>query len=259
MKNFFKTFEARSSSPCDIIDELKELLANNKVVKMSLGHHVADLRDFYNELSEGIGITHSIAENYKLGGKKTGKKWMEVRYDENIPDMDAYRHSKNAQPYHTDESYISNPCDIMIFYCVNKAPQGGNTIFVDGLNLVNRMKIVAPDLLERLSTSKVKYAKGEDSRLKKIIDLDIENQPKFNFNYYCISESESDFNKKLNQQFFDFLETHVKGSFLEKQIELKPGESVFWWDEEVLHGRNPFEAHKTNDRFIWKTGVSWNG
>ena len=41
-------------------------------------------------------------------------------------------------------------------------------------------------------------------------------------------------------------------------VYLNPGESVAWWDEYVLHGRNSFKAGKTNDRFIWKTGLKWN-
>ena len=258
ISNFMTVIESRSADPKEVASQIKEALKSNKVVKLKLGYHVADLRSFYDSITDEIGQPHNIAEDFSQGGTQTGDRWMEIRYDTDIPDMAAYRHSKNGQPLHTDESYISNPCDIMVFYCVNKAIQGGQTNFVDGNELVERMKVVAPELLEKLTCTDVCYEKAGNKRTEKIIDLSNPKQPVFNFNYYCISPNESAEAKSLNSEFFNFLETHIKGSFIENPIELLPGESVYWWDHFVLHGRNPFDAEKTDDRFIWKTGVSWD-
>ncbi|MBE1286472.1 MAG: hypothetical protein GJ671_01960 [Alteromonadaceae bacterium] len=255
---FMTIIESRNADPKEVAPQIIEALKSYKVVKLKLGYHVSELREFYDSITDELGKPHNIAEDFEQGGSQTGERWMEIRYDNDIPDMSAYRHSKNGQPLHTDESYISNPCDIMVFYCVNKAIKGGQTNFVDGVELVERMKSIAPELLTKLSTTDVCYEKAGNKRTEKIIDLSIPEQPVFNFNYYCISRDESDNAKALNSEFFNFLETHIKGSFLECPVELSPGESVFWWDHFVLHGRNPFEAHKTNDRFIWKTGVSWD-
>jgi alpha-ketoglutarate-dependent taurine dioxygenase len=241
----------------DYIDEIKHQLSQSKVVKIVPRWHIPDLRSYYDNLAEALGETLNIAEDFAKGGAQTGERWMEIRYDEAVPDMAAYRHSKNGQPLHTDESYIADPADVMVFYCVNRAPQGGATLFVDGVQLVNRMKDIAPELLANLTELKVTYEKAGQSRTEKIIDLTDAERPQFNFNYYCISPHASEEEKRLNQEFFDFLETHVKGSYLEVGVDLNPGEGVLWWDHLVLHGRRPFEARKDNDRFIWKTGIKF--
>lgn len=255
--NFLTTMESRTTNPALVALEIKDALKTNKVVKLKLGYHIDDLRSFYNKITEGLGTPHNIAEDFTQGGTQTGERWMEIRYDTDIPDMDAYRHSQNGQPLHTDESYITNPCDIMVFYCVNKAINGGQTNFVDGIKLVERMKSIAPELLDKLSTTDVCYEKAGNKRTEKIIDLSNPKQPTFNYNYYCISPNESAEVKSLNAEFLSFLETHIKGSYIEHSVQLLPGESVYWWDHYVLHGRNPFEANKTDDRLIWKTGVTW--
>lgn len=257
LEGFISEFEARSDDPYVVAAQIKQMLQENKVVKMTLGKHVSDLRDFYNKVTESLGKPFDIAEDYAQGGAQTGERWMEIRYSADVPDMAAFRHSKNAQPLHTDESYIAAPCDIMVFYCVNKAEFGGQTIFVDMPQLVERMKAIAPDLLQKLTTTKVCYEKAGNKRTEFIIDLDAAQQPLVNYNYYCISPNETDENKQLNQDFFDFLMTHVRGSYLEISVGLQPGESVYWWDHYVLHGRNPFDATETDDRLIWKTGISW--
>jgi len=257
LSNFIVKHEARSTNPEVIGKEIKQLLRHNKVVNLTLGMHITNLESFYNGVSEELGTPIDIAEDYVKAGARTGERWMEVRYDNDIPDIAAYRHSKNGQPLHTDESYSNNPCDVMIFYCQNKAPIGGQTIFVDGLALVERMKVVDPTLLELLTSTEICYEKSTSKRKEKIIDMSQE-LPIFNYNYTCISPNESEVNKRLNQRFSDFLATHIRGSFLEIAVDLNPGESVYWWDHSVLHGRNPFEAFKTNDRFIWKTGIKWN-
>lgn len=255
--NFLTTIESRSCNAGEVASEIKEALKTHKVVKLKLGYHVDNLREFYNNITDYLGKPHNIAEDFTKGGTQTGERWMEIRYDIDIPDILAYRHSKNGQPLHTDESYISNPCDIMVFYCVNKAINGGQTNFVDGIQLVERMKSIAPELLDKLSTTDACYEKAGNKRIEKIIDLSNSKQPAFNYNYYCISPNESAEVKSLNSEFLSFLETHVKGSYIEHSVQLLPGESVYWWDNYVLHGRNPFEANKSDDRLIWKTGVTW--
>ncbi|MCO7223785.1 TauD/TfdA family dioxygenase [Pleionea sp. CnH1-48] len=258
LNGFIEVVESRSDDPEKVAIQIKQALKKNKVVKLTLGFHVENLREFYNVITDRLGRAQDIAEDYAAGGAQTGERWMEIRYDADVPDMSAYRHSKNAQPLHTDESYIAEPCDVMVFYCKNKAARGGETLFVDGVELVERMKVVDPELLSELSETSVIFEKAGNKRIEKIIDLENPLQPVFNYNYYCISPNESDANKSLNRRFFEFLETHVKGSYLEHAVGLRPGESVYWWDHFVVHGRNPFEAYDTNDRFIWKTGVIWN-
>jgi alpha-ketoglutarate-dependent taurine dioxygenase len=254
---FFCTYEMRTTDVDKIISDVKRLVFNHKVVKLSPGWHIENLRNFYNTLVPLLGDTVLLGEDWRQGGKRTGEQWMEIRYDESIPDKVAFRHSQNAQPLHTDESYKQDPSDLIIFYCQNKAENGGETIFVDGDALVKRMREIDPDLLKTISTQEITYEKAGSLRKSKIITLQENLPPLFNFNYFCIDRNESEENKKINREFFDFLETHVKGSYLEKAITLHPGEAVIWWDHAVLHGRRPFSVSKTDDRLIWKTAVTF--
>ena len=218
-----------------------------------------DLRKFYDGLTENLGETLNIGEDFTKKGADftTGEKWLEIRYDADIPDMAAYRHSKNAQPLHTDASYASDDPDIMLFYCINKAIKGGATTFVDGPVLIEYMENNNPELLTKLKKNRVKYSKANLERTEKIIDIKENGEIHFNFNYYCIDKDESEENKALNQEFFDFLQNYIAHSHMAEGVYLNPGEAVLWWDELVLHGRNSYHVEKTNDRFIWKTGVKW--
>ena len=98
---------------------------NHEVVRMTPDTRPTDLRRYYDDFVEALGTPIDIAEDYATGGAPTGERWSEIRYDADIPDLAAFRHSKNAQPFHTDESYVSSPVGIMLFYCVNAAPAGG--------------------------------------------------------------------------------------------------------------------------------------
>lgn len=257
--DFLKTIDLRHNDSVLAGKEMHEALKNTKVVKMSPGWHIPDLRQFYVEATEHIGQLIHIGEDFTQGGAQTGEKWLEIRYDHDIPDLAAYRHSKNAQPLHTDESYIKNPADIMFFYCVNKAEQGGATTFVDGPVLINFLKNYDSELYNDLISNEVCYRKADEFRKLPIIYFDGNGIPKFNYNYYCIDRNETDFNKNLNKRFFDVLQDQVAFSYMIQAVNLAPGESVAWWDEYVLHGRTSFKADKTNDRFIWKTGLKWVG
>jgi len=256
-ENFIKVVPLRSDSVSDSIDQIRSALKTSKVVKLVPEWHISDLRSFYDEVTERLGLPINIAEDYAQKGAQTGERWMEIRYDEEIPDMVAYRHSKNGQPFHTDESYISNPCEVMVFYSVNKALKGGATVFIDGQALVEKMKVVDPDLLTQLQGVDVPYEKAGNYRCRPIIKIE-NGVPNLNYNMTCISGKASDEQKELNLRLHNFLELHAKGSYLVQEVLLNPGEGVLWWDHFVLHGRTPFEANKSNDRLIWKTGLTLN-
>lgn len=254
-QHFFVEHEMRSADPADVAPIVSDLIAKYKVVKLVPGWHLDDLRSFYQTLTVLVGKPVFIDEDWRNKGARTGAQWLEIRYDANIPDNEVFRYSQNAQPLHTDGSYYSGPMDVMVFYSKNKAEHGGETVFVDGKALVDRMREISPELLSRLLATDVKYEKAGDSRREPIISLGENRPPMFNYNYYCVDKDESDEGKKLNHDFFDFLQTHVKGSYLETAVALKPGEAIFWWDEYVLHGRLPFKATRSDDRLIWKTAL----
>jgi len=255
---FYKDLKLRTNDALIASQEIREVLKKYKVVKITPEWYLNNLDIFYDKLTDLIGKTLLIGEDFRKNGEMTGEKWLEIRYDHNIPDLDAYRHSKNAQPLHTDESYVPKPADIMFFYCINKASEGGATIFIDGPVLIEYLKNYDIDLFNELTNTEVRYTKASQTRKNKIIDIHSNGTVQFNYNYYCIDKRESEANKNLNQRFFNFLQNQVSSSYMMNKVVLGPGEAVAWWDAFVLHGRNAYKAQKTNDRFIWKTGIKLN-
>lgn len=254
---FITNLKLRTADPKEAAIVVREALEKYKVVKVIPEWYLGDLRNFYETLCAEVGQPIAIGEDFTNAGAQTQEQWLEIRYDHEIPDVAAYRHSKNAQPLHTDESYISDPADVMLFYCVNKAIKGGATTFVDGPVLLKYMQENASDLLERLTSTEVCYKKAGENRTEKIIDVRENGNIHFNFNFYCLDPDETEANKALNKEFFDFLQGFIAHSHMAEPVTLSPGEGVLWWDELVLHGRTSYDVDKTNDRFIWKTGFKW--
>jgi alpha-ketoglutarate-dependent taurine dioxygenase len=254
---FITDVKLRTNNPIEAAKVVKDALRKYKVIKVIPEWYLGDLRAFYDVFTDEIGKPINIGEDFTNEGVQTHEKWLEIRYDADIPDMSAYRHSKNAQPLHTDESYISNPADIMLFYSVNKAVNGGGTTFIDSNVLIDFMKENNPILLDKLLNTDVRYKKAGEQRTEKIIDVKEDGLIHFNYNFYCLDKDETDENKELNKEFFNFLQNYIANSHMIESVILNPGEAVLWWDELVLHGRTSYEVKKTNDRFIWKTGLKW--
>lgn len=235
--------------------EFRAAMADHFVVSLKPDRNLDDVHRFYDQLVEAVGMPIDIGEEFSNNGAPNGHRWSEICYDPAIPDMAAFRHSKNAQPLHTDESYVSALVGIMFFYCVNAADTGGETVFVDGLNVVEQLSQDDPGLLEQLTTVDVTYAKASDSKTRPIIEFDERGLPNLNFNYFCVAPNQPDSAIQLNQRFHDFLEHDLSKESI-FAISLQPGDAAAWKDQHVLHGRNAFAASKTNERWIRKTGVS---
>ena len=91
---------------------------------------------------------------------------------DDVPDDVAYRHSKNPQPFHTDGSYLSNYPQIMLMYCVNQAPKGGETTFISADALLETLKEKDSQLLHKLSTQEICFSKATwDRNAKKVVHL----------------------------------------------------------------------------------------
>ena len=242
------------TDPVEDAKLLNPTLRSHEVVRMRVAEAPSDFRQYYDTLVEALGTPIAIAEDYATGGAPTGDRWAEIRYDADIPDLVAFRHSKNAHPYHTDESYVSSPAGIMLFYCENAAPSGGETNYVSGRALVDHLSRHEPELLERLLSTDVRYEKAGDFKERPIVVIEDDGRVDLNFNYYCADPNQDADALALNQDFLDFVMERMPDDMV-LSIGLQPGESAAWRDDRVLHGRNAFTAEKSNDRLIWKTGV----
>jgi alpha-ketoglutarate-dependent taurine dioxygenase len=194
--------------------DLRAALASAKVV------HLRGLADwlpasewpaYYEALTEATGQCLHLDEDFAQGSARTGHKWIEVRYDADIPDDAAYRFSKNAQPLHTDESYLSDPAEVMFMHCLVQAPAGGETTFVDADALWQALQERRPDLAARLLGQRVRFAKAGDFRHLPII-AQTPAGLRLNWNYHCVDPAESPENHALAAEFRQFLLEHVNNS-----------------------------------------------
>ncbi|CAN6959971.1 TauD/TfdA-like domain-containing protein [Psychrobacter okhotskensis] len=223
-----------------------------KVVVLDPISPVSDVREFYDSLFPQIGTVAPFAEDATIGDRssqRTGEAWMEIRYDPKI--KNAYRHSSEAQPLHTDGSYIPDFPNSSLLCCVTNAGEGGETVFINGSDVVKALEKEAPELLAYLTSNVMPHARSGDSRFDKVIHKE-GNIWKVNWNYYCVDEKASQQAKEVVEGFHNFLKQSpiILESLLE--VKLKPGQAILWKDNEVLHGRNSFSATMESERFIWK-------
>lgn len=229
----------------------------NKVVHIRRPYEGSpdELRAFYDTVLEALGEPVDIGEDATAGDRdhqRTGQRWMEIRYDPTIPD--AYRHSANAQPLHTDGSYIPDFPDAAIIYCQASANNGGETVFLDSEVLMSALKDEAPELLAKLKQKVVPHSRSGDTRVAKIIEGE-EADPTLHWNYYCVAKDVDEEAQALREEFHTFLQNSETIQSNLKAVALRPGDCVIWKDDKTLHGRNGFDPRVKSERFLWKSAV----
>lgn len=232
------------------------ILDDNKVFHLKSNIRKDYIREFYEKIGNIIGEYKMLAEDVKLGNRdkqRADKIWMDVRYDSNI--TNAYRHSLNLQPLHTDGSYNPKFPNASIMCCISNTAIGGETIFLELKKLVEILKMDEPELLDFLFNNEILHERSGYINKKKILYVENKNY-KVNFNYYCISKKNSEKSLKFIEKFFNFLNTSIKIRKNIKYLKLESGEAVLWKDSEILHGRNSFTPKKNSDRFLWKAAIN---
>jgi alpha-ketoglutarate-dependent taurine dioxygenase len=226
-----------------------------KVIVLRATEKIADPRVFYDNHFGLIGTPAALAEDVTVGGRdeqRTGDIWMEVRYDPSHPD--AYRHSSNAQPLHTDGSYIPTFPNATLMACVANTGEGGETTFIDAKDVITALSAEDPNLLVALTNRPLPHARSGDRREEKVIVVK-HDEVLVNWNYYCVDPDIDQEGRAIADRFFEFLGTSSRIKDLTRPVKLMPGDAVTWKDRQVLHGRNGFVATKESERFIWKCAI----
>lgn len=210
---------------------------------------------YYERVFEKVGRAEPLAEDATKGDRdnqRTGEIWMQVRYDPSIPD--AYRHSANPQPLHTDGSYIPNFPNAGFLACEAMPKEGGSTTFIDGKDVVAALEAEAPDLMQRLLSTEIPHARSGDRRVEPFLRFE-GDEPVLNWNYYCVDTNASAEVTALREELFTFLEASPTIRERTRRVKLAPGEAVLWKDDRILHGRDGFDPEIVSDRFLWKAQV----
>lgn len=255
---FKKIDAAGNETPSLLAEQIRQAWSGHKVVHVSRPFDGSpdDLRSFYDGVLEALGEPAEIGEDATAGDRsnqRTGQRWMEIRYDPDIPD--AYRHSANAQPLHTDGSYIPDFPDAAFIYCQANVGDGGETVFVDSAVLIDALKTEAPELLGRLTNIPMPHSRSGDQRIAKVIE-NVDGDPSLHWNYYCVAEQLDSDAVQLRQDFHEFLLNSATIRSNLTAVALRPGDCVVWKDYKTLHGRNGFEPSARSERFLWKSAVA---
>jgi alpha-ketoglutarate-dependent taurine dioxygenase len=214
------------------------------------------VRDFYDALVPQIGTPCHLAEDVRVGDRnaqRTGELWTEVRYDPQFPN--AYRHSANAQPLHTDGSYVAAYPNATLMCCVCNAGDGGETTFISASDVEAALSQEEPELLQRLRVVPIPHERSGDRRVFTFLRR-VGDETLVNWNYYCVAADASAEALALRERLFAWLRDSPAVARAIVPVKLTTGDAVTWRDEAVLHGRNAFRAHVLSERFLWKCAVN---
>jgi alpha-ketoglutarate-dependent taurine dioxygenase len=227
----------------------------NKVFVLRTDDYIDDMRAMLSANFQYLGKPVELAEDVNIGDRenqRSGELWFEVRYDPKHPD--AYRHSANAQPLHTDGSYIPDFPNATLLSCVANAGVGGETTFIDAADLVASLAAEDPEMLAELKSRDMPHARSGDFRTEKVIE-ERDGKILVNWNYYCVAKDADPAQRALAERFFTYLQESPMVRERTLGVKLTPGDAVTWKDREVLHGRNSFVANQESERFIWKCAI----
>jgi len=216
-----------------------------------------DVRNFYTKFFNKNIEFKNFAEDAQIknrNNQRTNSIWMEVRFDPKI--KNAYRHSSNSQPLHTDGSYIKNYTNSTLMCCVKNNTKKGETTFISAIDIFKILTKKNKDLLNNILKYPIVHSRSGDYKKSKVL-YKSKNIWKLNWNFFCIKKNQSLKIQNMINEFKFFLDNDKDIKKLTIPVKMKTGDALVWKDNEVLHGRNKFIATKVSDRFIWKCAANF--
>ncbi|ORX97588.1 Trimethyllysine dioxygenase [Basidiobolus meristosporus CBS 931.73] len=157
---------------------------------------------------------------------------------------------------HTDNTYFTDPSGLQMFHLLEFDGKGGESIFVDGLSVAQKLREQQPDSYETLSKIRVvTHSAGDeevfinptprgypilnhDPMTGELYQIRFNNDDRSTLDYLTTEEVEK-FYKAL-RDWNDILRQPQS----EYQIQLEPGRVVVFNNWRVLHGRTSFVGHR---------------
>lgn len=249
-----KTILAEVKSEKDCSEILKDLIVSAE--KDETIFHLPKWGNIYpkEKLVDAIAKTKLVTVDSRHIDENTfalkSQVFWEVVYDPDSPN--AYAHSQNRQPLHTDNGWFSSPPEISFFIMEKQAPKGGESTYYSFSDVIQDLENKNRALFNKLASIEVTIQKTEtEKNITKIIDLE---KRKINWNFYRIKKEDEEI-KLLCDEFFQFLELQeIEGKV--KKFLFESGDCYILPDQKFLHGREMFSASKKGDRKLlhsqWK-------
>ncbi len=211
-------------------------------------------RTFWDEALRAHGERVAIDEDVMTGEPNDGL-WSTVAYDPAHPGT--FRHSRTAQPLHTDGSYVADPPEIVFLVCRRAATSGGATLFLDGRDLVLALGTQRPSLLAALVHQPMIFAKGGLRVQAPVITMGNDGV-RLRWNVHALADGLAPEVRAIATELCDFLGSGSSRLPI-RSVRLEAGDAVFFHDDRLLHGREAFNADHPDGRFLWKGGLRPHG
>jgi alpha-ketoglutarate-dependent taurine dioxygenase len=250
-KTWLKVVDAGALDAAALRALVRAEMADTRVLRLRNAQPSGEALSFWRGVGEAVGAAADAVED-SITGKIVSGAWMDVRFEPDRPDT--YRHHKVGQPLHSDGAYVprDHAHEIALFYLERQARAGGESLFVDAAAVAERARATAPRLYAALTSLPVHFGKaGSPGRHTTILSRR-DGRLKINWNYFRVLPGQGEAVDRLREDFRLFLEDMVEDGAVES-FRLDAGDTVFFRDEEVLHGRRDFAAEQSGDRLLWKT------
>ena len=242
------------TDPARIAARIADAAEGGKAVVFSKSRFDPGELDLWIEVAEQFGRINRSAEDGGTG-EVTQDCWIDVSFQ---PDKQhTFRHSRTAQPLHTDGAYLPDEqtVDRTFFLCQATAPSGGATRFFDSADLLDLVRQDDAGLADDLFDRPLSYGKLDRRGKTAPILSEDPGGLSLNWNYFRVVAEDGSAEARLRERFHLWLETRVVGGPACREINLAPDEGAMFLDRRLLHGRAAFEAALPFDRAIWKCSV----
>lgn len=236
------------------IDELKKAICGLAsdwqpiVIRAGNGYTKHDWKKFLmNDCGFSLDRRH-----YGFSEGLESSDWWEISYQ---PDKaTSYAYSNTKQPFHTDNSWFSDPAEIDFFIMEKQAVEGGEQLIYPIERLIDDLSKEHQGLLDDLKSIEVIIRKGDGEHFNKTSIIMTDPELRIFWNYYR-TEKNSLHIIKMCEAFFKFLSLKESSSSIER-LYCKSGDSFCFNDLKILHARSSFTASKPRDRILlqsmWK-------
>ncbi len=167
-----------------------------------------------------------------------------------------YRYSRTNQggSIHTDGVNVKKPFDYFLLHVISQGLLGGESIMVNGLNVYNYLKENIPDVITILSKNFLWEYKGvqKDQYYNEPVLKLVNDIPMWRYLRNYIEEAS--FKKGINLSpekiwAMDCLDSVLESSDFQLRYKLNNGETVFFNDRNIFHGRGPYVDAKGSKYF----------
>lgn len=169
---------------------------------------------------------------------------------------DGYRYSRTNQggSLHTDGVNVKKPFDHFLLHIISQGFMGGESILVNGLTVYNYLEENYPDVITILSENFLWEYKGvqENKYYSEPVLKLVNNIPMWRYLRNYIEEASLKKGTKLSSEkiwAMDCLDSILESCDFQVRYKLKKGETGFFNDRNIFHGRTSYVDAKESKYF----------